>query len=398
MKKVLNLEKLVYLCIFFLPVYLVRLHISFFRTNALEVFVSVAIFWWLVVFYKKEKIEKLYAKYARYIFCGVVMLAGLFWSALSHDQIWQSLNIIKSWFLLPLALMLVAADVVPQEKIKNIFRVYGASSFAVALISLGYWLSGELTYDGRLQAFFNSPNYLAMYLAPGLLIVFWETLFSGIKKNTAIFSAVLLTALFLTYSYAAWGALFIAMLIVLWLGKKKNFTRINFSKIAIAMLLIFGLMFFSQINKEKFQNLRDLNPRSSLASRAMIWQAAEKMVANNWVHGIGPANFQKTYLEYQKFFPPYLEWAVPHPQNLYLDFWLSGGILGLLGFLGLLFFFFRDIWQNKNQNTLNVLVLGVMLYILVHGIFDTTYFKNDLAVVFWLNFLALKKSLTSIKG
>jgi len=42
--------------------------------------------------------------------------------------------------------------------------------------------------------------------------------------------------------------------------------------------------------------------------------------------------------------------------------------------------------------------LGVMLYVLVHGIFDTTYFKNDLAVVFWLNFLALKKSLTSTKG
>ena len=27
--------------------------------------------------------------------------------------------------------------------------------------------------------------------------------------------------------------------------------------------------------------------------------------------------------EYQKHFPPYLEWAVPQPHNLYLAFWLQ---------------------------------------------------------------------------
>lgn len=33
--------------------------------------------------------------------------------------------------------------------------------------------------------------------------------------------------------------------------------------------------------------------------------------------------------------------------------------------------------------------LGIMFYFLLHGLVDTTYFKNDLAVIFWLNFMML---------
>ena len=124
----------------------------------------------------------------------------------------------------------------------------------------------------------------------------------------------------------------------------------------------------------------------------MIWQASKKMIENNFVFGIGPGNFQKTYLEYQKFYPPYLEWAVPHPNNLYLAWWLYGGILGVVGFLGLVFFFLRDVLEKSKKEPRQVLfvALGIMLVILSHGIFDTTYFKNDLAIIFWLNFLVLK--------
>ena len=139
-------------------------------------------------------------------------------------------------------------------------------------------------------------------------------------------------------------------------------------------------------------DLLSADSRSSLSSRMMIWKASVKMLENNLIFGIGPGNFQKTYLEYQKFYPPYLEWAVPHPNNLYLTFWLSGGILGVVGFLGLVFFWLKDIFVKikTESNEILFITLGIMLIILLHGIFDTTYFKNDLAIIFWLNFLALK--------
>jgi O-antigen ligase len=118
----------------------------------------------------------------------------------------------------------------------------------------------------------------------------------------------------------------------------------------------------------------------------MIWQSAEKVLENSWVWGIGAGNFQEKYLEYQKYFAPYLEWAVPHPHNLYLALWLYGGIFGLVGFLALVFFWFSALFRSQKNPSLRFIGLGIMLYVLLHGLVDTTYLKNDLAVLFWLLF------------
>jgi O-antigen ligase len=124
----------------------------------------------------------------------------------------------------------------------------------------------------------------------------------------------------------------------------------------------------------------------------MIWQSSGKILSDNWLLGIGPGNFQDKYLEYQKYFPPYLEWAVPHPHNLYLAFWLYGGLVGLVSFLVILYFFFKKVETPKLGVSTGVkyIALGVMIYVLLHGLVDTTIFKNDLAVVFWLTYFSIK--------
>lgn len=132
----------------------------------------------------------------------------------------------------------------------------------------------------------------------------------------------------------------------------------------------------------------------------MIWQAALKIGQDHWLLGIGPGLFQKYYLDYQKYFPvPYLEWAVPQPQNLFLAWWLQTGLLGLMGFLWLLVNFFRwalAAWRQKKpsffplsgtsegRQPLALVLMAVMIYILAHGLVDTTYWKNDLALIFWV--------------
>ena len=140
--------------------------------------------------------------------------------------------------------------------------------------------------------------------------------------------------------------------------------------------------------------MRDLatrDERSSFSSRIMIWKSSIKILKDNWVVGIGPGNFQETYLQYQKYSPPYLEWAVPYPHNIFLAFWIQAGIIGLVGFLLLISSWFWKVLKNKKpqDENLRCAVLGVMFYILLHGLVDTTYFKNDLAVIFWLCFMAL---------
>ena len=335
---------------------------------------------------KKDKVaflKKGVGVYKKYIFWVILIFLGLLISTLVNQNYTAGAGIIKGWFLFPIIFSAIAITEVKKEKI---FLSYFISSFVVASLALGYFFLNLITFDGRLEAFFNSPNYLAMYLAPALII--GVGLYTRNKKIYGVALAIILVAFYLTFSYAAWASVFIAIIIFLRLNKK-----IKLKAIGIVLGVAILLFIFSQAGKNKYNDFSHFTERSSLSSRTMVWKAAEKIISDNWFLGIGPGNFQTKYLEYQKYFPPYLEWAVPHPHNIFLSFWLQSGLAGLIGFLGLIYLRIKETSENVfNKNALATLSTAILIYILIHGMVDTTYFKNDLAIVFWLFFfMGIKK-------
>ena len=125
----------------------------------------------------------------------------------------------------------------------------------------------------------------------------------------------------------------------------------------------------------------------SIKSRLVIWQSAWEILKDHPLIGIGPGMFQKYYLDYQPRFEPYPEWAVPQPHNIFLAFWLQTGLLGLIGLVWLLAVFFRETKKGLNPgqgSILMIILMAAMIYVIVHGLVDTTYWKNDLAIIFWL--------------
>lgn len=391
-KKFISLENFAYLIIFLLPFYLIKVDFFIFPINMLEILILGMFFFWLFK-QKKINLKNYYNKYKKYIFSLSFIFLGLSISAFINGSNYVSWGIIKGWFFVPLLFLFLLFEVIEEDKIENIFNVFFFSAFFVAIIALVYLFLGKLTYDGRLQSFFNSPNYLAMYLAPALIIAFLKQKNIDDKILVSL-CLIILIPFYFTYSYAAWFSVLIAILIVFFMKNKIYFQKniLQNKKVIILMFIIFLFISF-QSKSTKLDDLISFNKRSSLASRNIIWKVSSEIIKDNLVFGIGPGNFQEKYLEYQKFYPPYLEWAVPHPHNIFLTFWLSGGILGLLGFLSLLFFYFKDIFTKiKKENTqVFFLSLGIILVILIHGTFDTTYFKNDLAVIFWFSFLVLKR-------
>jgi len=381
MKKI-KLKSLAYVLIILMPIYLVRREILGLPTNLWEILASV----WVLLYLLKncqmiinKNFWKTHKKY--FYFFGLIFL-GFLLSTLVNKNYAAGLGIIKSWLIIPFVFSFLALEIFATEKEKILESLY-FSAFGVAAISLVYFLLGNLTYDGRLQAFYNSPNYLAMYLAPAVIIggQLWN-------KNTKIYGfslPVIILALYFTYSWAAWAALLLPLALI---KKGRGLKRLA---VIFAIVIILAV---SQLGSQKLKDAHNPNNRSSLVSRQIIWAAAGKMVADNWLWGIGPGNFQNKYLEYQKYFPPYLEWAVPHPHNLYLAFWLSGGIISFLGFLGLVVFWIKKKMADP-ADVISLISLGIILYFLIHGLIDTVYFKNDLAVVFWL---AVFSGKSEIKG
>ena len=365
-----------YLIIFCLPLYLVHFRIGWVPFTLLEVMVYGLFVIWLLV--KVTENGSLITTENRFLIAPIFLIfLGVTISTLLSTNLQTSAGIWKGWFVVPLLFFIVIITT-NRQKIKNILTALFLSGTGVALVSLFYWLNNNLTYDGRLQAFYLSPNHLAMYLAPCLVLglALWQ--FARYKWQKALLITcymLYVICLYLTYSYGAWLGLIAALFFLL----VSKMDKASFIYLISFILLLFILFFLWQIPSQKFQGILDFS-YSSLKSRLMIWQSAWQITKDHSLIGIGPGMFQKYYLDYQSSFEPYLEWAVPQPHNLFLAFWLQTGLIGLIGFIWLFVVFFKSLSPKR----LSVIIAAAMVYILIHGLIDTTFWKNDLSMIFWL--------------
>ncbi len=386
MKKIISLNSLFLLTIFCLPLYLIRLKFFGLPTNVLELLAVLTIVAWGIK-NRKNLWENIFLLPKTLLISLVLILLGLLLSLFFNNSYMTGFGILKSWFVIPLLFSYALYSVLQKENfLEKIYASLYFSAVLVGFIAIVYKLLGIVTYDNRLQAFYSSPNYLAMFLAPGVFFGIYFLIKYALQKKTwwfwfHLFSLIcLLAALFLTYSYGAWLAVFMSILIT------AIFTLYNKKTVfaAIVFAIVFSALIF-QTNTEKFSGI--FSERSSWVSRLTIWKSSLLMLKENPLLGIGPGNFQSKYLEFQKYFPPYLEWAVPEPHNIFLAFWLQSGLLGLMGFLLLLCFVFKNIWsilKNKKDALLVAPVFMFFVYIVLHGLIDTPFWKNDFAFVFWV--------------
>jgi len=306
------------------------------------------------------------------------------------------LGMIKTWFLVPILFVWLWIETKPEEKDRErMLLLWFLSICGVAFSSLGYFVQGNMTFDGRLSAWYASPNYLAFFLAPGVLLAsyFFSHFFSRedrYKKYMTLGGAfLLLFVLFQTHSYTAWISVFLSWLFFLFLERKNTslFQRMQKLFLLVCILLSFFLL---ESGSEKWQSLVHLQERSSIASRIMIWDVAIQAIKEHPFWGIGIGRFQEVYLAYQSQFPLYLEWAVPQPHNLFLALWLETGIIGLISFLFLIIFWAKNHFllrkktEDKSIKKRSALFLAFLTSFLLIGFFDTPFFKTDLAFFFWM--------------
>lgn len=410
----LNLRHGIYIIVFSMPLYLLRFSIFGIPTTVLEMMIYILFLIWII-----NKIQKHYLSFPRrrkpivtikknsILNVGIILLFfGVIISTALSSDLRASLGIFKGWFVDPFLFFVVFTSVIKKEKhIILVLKSWLVSDIAVSLISIFYLLNNSLTFDGRLKAFFLSPNHLAMYLAPAFLIGLFFLLnnlsFLRRQKSIAainnslrivqtikkisniqhlIFIIIILIPLYFTYSYGAFLGIFIGALYLVLKNKKLKIR--NFYLIGFIFLILSGFIF---ITTNKFNQIINSDNRSSFHSRLMIWDASVEIIKDNPLLGIGPGTFQDAYLSYsKKFDEPYLEWAVPQPHNIFLAFYLQTGIIGFLGFILILIWFFSCRRNEAVPRLYWQLVNVLMIYILVHGLIDATYWKNDLSLMFWL--------------
>lgn len=338
-------------------------------------------------------------------FIGILLFfLGALFSFLANPFSLTSLGMIKTWFVFPIIMFWLWLETEPDNKdLKRLLFIWLASSILVAIASLIFFFQGVLTYDGRLSAWYASPNYLAFFLAYGVLLASYSIsnlsfLYKKFFYPLLFLLVLLIVVIFLTGSYTTWISVFAALALYFYLIKLKLASRRQKISSLLLFIGIFITFIFLESDSEKWQSIATLSERSSLASRVMIWRSAVSIISDYPFLGIGIGRFQEMYLAYQKYFPLYLEWAVPQPHNLYLAIWLQTGIVGLAGFgflisvwLKKMFILWHSSAQDENKKW-SALLIALMVLFLLLGIADTPFFKTDLVFIFWL-ILALGISL-----
>lgn len=389
-------KTLLFVSPFIFPLYLLRFQVYEIPFTVIEVFCYVLFAIWLVgVVFRRLPINwksplNYYWITVFVLFAGstIGMLTTPHYISLPSGEILDAqrtaLGVWKGWVVAPMLFFAVLTQSITSHiELKKLLRIFVYSGALLALISYGFGIfSDGITYDLRLSGFYESANYLSLFLVPPFLLsiyfLFQRKGEPGKVEYMDLASLVIMAhALFFTQSYAAiigvFGAVGLYVLyLILWKTKKKKAAIIGF----ILLLLTFLVIIITQINTPKFKQFLDWENRSSTSVRLEVYEIAWNLINEEPLTGIGPGLFQAEYQTRGRSslgrVP--LEWNIPHPHNIFFAFWLNAGLLGL-------FALFSFIWLVHGRF---VYPLIAFWGILIHGIFDTPFWKNDLSMIFWL--------------
>ncbi len=332
-----------------------------------------------------------------------------------------ALGIFKGWFVVPVVLYwliinlfgchscesrnLKIPDQVRDDKTKAVLSLVWPLFAAATVIAVwgmlqGFGLITTLFYQKgdpsfaqylgpsnfRLFGPFESPNYLAMFLVPVIFLVL-PLLYVFQKKSRSfylfavILFSLMLSTLMFTGSRAGLIAFFVPFILILLVKVrilfKQNSPKRWLAAVATSAVILMSLLYYTGAASGRAE---------SNSSRLQIYHYALEIGRAHPVSGIGLGGFQTKITEVSindaDFVKNTLSYAL-HPHSIYLAMWLNLGILGLIIFLILIVNFFRQLWPQRKDIVVTCLITA-MLAILIHGLFDTTYFKNDLSAIFWL--------------
>jgi O-antigen ligase len=340
-----------------------------------------------------------------------------------------ALGILKGWILNPILFFFLLFFVIKKEKnVLTLFNFYVVSAFVLSLWAV-FQIATSLyiTPDGRASGPFESANYLALYIAPAVLYIlirikemvfpaaflekysFWKLPFRKGKFPVEKPETILLLAAFIiffvvllfTKSYAAIiaviaGGVFYFGLEYLRYYRKKSGKGFPWKLlIAFAAFISVVAVAVYNIDPYKWESMFRFNERNSSSVRMEVYTISLNLLEENPVFGIGMGNFPAMYqTEAERILGhmPY-ELNMLHPHNLFVAAWLNLGIFGLAGLLWIIILCFKEVWPRlkdfaykkvADRQKLKVIGLSMMIIILVHGLFDTPFFKNDLALLFWV--------------
>lgn len=259
--------------------------------------------------------------------------------------------------------------------------------FTLFSLPLQYW--GNAVEPKRALGFFGHPNFYSLFSAPLLAYLVPDVLkefsvfsaswriqfFKNFKPILWIIGAI---GLVLSLSRAGWLGLGFAIMLYLFVAADKKIRKLA-SVIIIVMVII---VFF--VPNLRYRLLLPFHGEKSAVSRVSLWQTGAKGIKESPLTGLGLTGFAQNWQRLNTD-PGLATDSHNFPHNIFLNFWVETGLLGLLSFFGLVGLVIFKGLKNK-QNTVLFSTALFLVAMITQGLIDNPYFKNDLAILFWIIF------------
>lgn len=367
------------------------------KNFAFRILVEIIFAFWLVLAYRDSEYRPTFSWVLAAVaaFVGVITIADFlgenvyksFWSNFERME-----GLITIWHLG--AYMLVVGTVLNTQKLWSWFAHTSiAASVIVSAYSIFQLLNDFATHQGsRLDATLGNASYLAVYMLFHVFILafllFRQSIGGAGNRGAAwmkwLYGALMFVELVVLYYTATRGTILgliggslLAAFLVMIFGKEYPRARKVTAGLFIGMLVFIGA--FLALKNTDFvktspvlSRFANISPsETTTQSRFIIWSMSLQGFKEHPIFGWGQENYN---LVFNKYFNPSLWRQEPwfdRSHNIFFDWLIAGGLLGLLAYLSLFGAIFYYLWRKSADNHFSLLDKSILT-----GLFAAYFFHN----------------------
>ena len=399
-----NLRWAVFVIAAILPAYLIRFSIGPLPGTLLEIFLLITFAVWIVkikeVDFKGLRVRIKSWRWPVLLF----LIAGVISIFVAPDKI-AALGLFRAYLVEPILFFIVALSILKKEDVRQVIMALGISALAISIYAIfqrftGYGIPAPWDKELRITSFYPFPNAVGLFLGPLIPIFFAQATsniisfkdrlqkFAYAKICNQLFwwivSILSILAIIFSQSEGAWVGVLVGLAVFGFLYKKTRLATVV--GIAVALVVIFSVPIIREPVIQKL-TLQDWSGKVRITQ----WKESTAMLRDNIFLGTGLAGYPTAFAPYHR--ATYIE-IFQYPHNIILNFLTELGLLGVVAFAWLIINFFKSTiklppplmggGKGEGDHILTLSLIASMTALLIHGLVDVPYFKNDLAVEFWI--------------
>ena len=369
------------------PAYVKRFHFGFYPTTVLEIAIVLTV----VVFAIESWRQRTQVEWkSPFTIPAILFLVAGPVSILVAPQPVKALGLFRAYLVEPIALFVVITTAATNRR--RALLVLGGLAIAGAAVAIPNALvvleaarHHTLNLAGAPPVvIYTTQNAVALFCIPLIAVAASLALYVRDRRERLISVAVLLvTGAGTLLSFSRAGYLALAVLALL-LGATHPRRWILVPAVLIVGAAVSRI---PPVASRLGHEVDFADPNNSLVERYQLWKATLRMLRDHPVFGSGLSGFADTVARYRR--GDVFTDRLIYPHNILLNFWTETGLLGLAAFTWIVVAGLSLCWlawrsASPGWRPIELGIFLALVAIIVHGLVDVPYWKNDLSTEFWV--------------